>query len=261
MRINSVKRILRDGGVSIGTMMMEFATTGIGRIAAEAGAEFAVFDMEHTGWSIETIRMLMATSRRPTWCRWCASRRSSITSSPGCSTSVRWGSSCRWSPTPRRRDDSPSRRSIRPTAAAALAFGDRARRLPGRRPRRRDATGQRGGHGHRPDRDGRRRRGSRGDRRGRGDRRPVDRPVRPDGLAGHPGPVRSSRISGSHAPRRRRLSDAMARSPCSDPATRGPRRWTGRGFRMLVYLADVWIYQQALRLGMAAARESSSPSR
>ena len=63
MRINRVKRTLADGGVSIGTMMMEFSTTGIARIAAEAGAEFAVFDMEHTGWSMETIRMLMATSR------------------------------------------------------------------------------------------------------------------------------------------------------------------------------------------------------
>jgi 2-keto-3-deoxy-L-rhamnonate aldolase RhmA len=58
-----VKRALQTGGVVCGTMMMEFATTGIGRIAAEAGAEFAVFDMEHTGWSMETIRMLMATSR------------------------------------------------------------------------------------------------------------------------------------------------------------------------------------------------------
>ncbi|OWK46652.1 2,4-dihydroxyhept-2-ene-1,7-dioic acid aldolase [Fimbriiglobus ruber] len=42
---------------------MEFATTGIGRLSAEAGAEFAVFDMEHTGWSLETIKMLIATSR------------------------------------------------------------------------------------------------------------------------------------------------------------------------------------------------------
>jgi 2-dehydro-3-deoxyglucarate aldolase/4-hydroxy-2-oxoheptanedioate aldolase len=63
MRINPVKRKLREGGVAIGTMMMEFSTTGIARIAAEAGAEFAVFDMEHTGWSMETIRMLMATAR------------------------------------------------------------------------------------------------------------------------------------------------------------------------------------------------------
>jgi 2-dehydro-3-deoxyglucarate aldolase/4-hydroxy-2-oxoheptanedioate aldolase len=63
MPINPVKRALRAGGVAVGTMMFEFATTGIARVAAEAGAEFAVFDMEHTGWSMETIRMLVATSR------------------------------------------------------------------------------------------------------------------------------------------------------------------------------------------------------
>ena len=63
MRSNHVKRKLIGGGVSIGTFLFEFATTGIARITAEAGAEFAIFDMEHTGWSIETIRMLIATSR------------------------------------------------------------------------------------------------------------------------------------------------------------------------------------------------------
>lgn len=63
MRTNRVKQKLQAGGVSIGTFMFEFNTTGIGRLAAEAGAEFAVFDMEHTGWSIETIRMLIATTR------------------------------------------------------------------------------------------------------------------------------------------------------------------------------------------------------
>jgi 2-dehydro-3-deoxyglucarate aldolase/4-hydroxy-2-oxoheptanedioate aldolase len=63
MRVNPVKRTLCEGGVAVGTMMLEFHTTGIARIAAEAGAEFAVFDMEHTGWSMETIRMLLSTSR------------------------------------------------------------------------------------------------------------------------------------------------------------------------------------------------------
>ena len=58
-----MKETLRAGGVSMGVMCMEFATTGIGRLSAEAGAEFAVFDMEHTGWSLETIKMLVATSR------------------------------------------------------------------------------------------------------------------------------------------------------------------------------------------------------
>jgi 2-dehydro-3-deoxyglucarate aldolase/4-hydroxy-2-oxoheptanedioate aldolase len=63
MRTNHVKQKLHAGGVSIGTFVFEFDTTGIGRIAAEAGAEFCLFDMEHTGWSIETVRMLVATTR------------------------------------------------------------------------------------------------------------------------------------------------------------------------------------------------------
>lgn len=63
MRTNHVKSKLAAGGVSIGTFVFEFATTGIGRLAAETGAEFIVFDMEHTGWSVETIRMLIATTR------------------------------------------------------------------------------------------------------------------------------------------------------------------------------------------------------
>jgi len=63
MRSNTVKHKLQSGGTSIGTFVFEFNTTGIGRIAAEAGAEFVMFDMEHSGWSIETIRMLIATTR------------------------------------------------------------------------------------------------------------------------------------------------------------------------------------------------------
>lgn len=63
MRTNPIKKKLREGGVALGTLVFEFATTGIFRIAAAAGAEFVLFDMEHTGWSMETIRMLLATGR------------------------------------------------------------------------------------------------------------------------------------------------------------------------------------------------------
>jgi 2-dehydro-3-deoxyglucarate aldolase/4-hydroxy-2-oxoheptanedioate aldolase len=63
MRRNHVKEKVQSGGTSIGTFMFEFATTGIGQLAAESGAEFAIYDMEHTGWSVETIRMLIATTR------------------------------------------------------------------------------------------------------------------------------------------------------------------------------------------------------
>ena len=63
MKDNVVKQTLRSGGVSMGVMCLEFATPGIGPLSASTGAEFAVFDMEHTGWGLETIRMLAATSR------------------------------------------------------------------------------------------------------------------------------------------------------------------------------------------------------
>lgn len=63
MRENAVKRRLAGGGVAIGTMVFEFGTTGIARIAAAAGADFVCFDMEHTGWSVETLRGLFATAR------------------------------------------------------------------------------------------------------------------------------------------------------------------------------------------------------
>jgi len=66
MRKNPVRNSLAAGGVSLGTFVFEFNTTGIARIAAEAGAEFVIFDMEHTGWSVETIRMLIATTPETT---------------------------------------------------------------------------------------------------------------------------------------------------------------------------------------------------
>jgi 2-dehydro-3-deoxyglucarate aldolase/4-hydroxy-2-oxoheptanedioate aldolase len=62
MRKNPVKWTLASGGVALGTMAFEFNTTGLARLAASAGAEFIIFDQEHTGWSVETIRMLVATS-------------------------------------------------------------------------------------------------------------------------------------------------------------------------------------------------------
>ena len=64
MNPNQVKHKLKTGETVLGTMMFEFATTGVARLAAVAGAEFAVYDMEHTGWNIETIRMLVATTPR-----------------------------------------------------------------------------------------------------------------------------------------------------------------------------------------------------
>lgn len=63
MRQNTVKSKLAAGHVPLGTFVFEFNTPGIARIIAEAGADFLVYDMEHTGWSVETIRTLIATTR------------------------------------------------------------------------------------------------------------------------------------------------------------------------------------------------------
>lgn len=61
MRMNPVRQKLLRGERSLGTMVMEFGTTGIARLADAAGAEFILYDMEHTAWSMETVRTLVAT--------------------------------------------------------------------------------------------------------------------------------------------------------------------------------------------------------
>jgi 2-keto-3-deoxy-L-rhamnonate aldolase RhmA len=63
MRENPLKAILAAGRPIIGLMCFEFSTTGIARLADAAGADFVLYDMEHTGWSIETVRHLLAATR------------------------------------------------------------------------------------------------------------------------------------------------------------------------------------------------------
>lgn len=60
MRGNPVKEALASGGRAFGTYAMEFYTTGLCRIVANAGAEFIIFDMEHGGWGIESLKQQMA---------------------------------------------------------------------------------------------------------------------------------------------------------------------------------------------------------
>jgi 2-dehydro-3-deoxyglucarate aldolase/4-hydroxy-2-oxoheptanedioate aldolase len=63
MRPNPVKERLASGGVAFGVFFFEVSTLGSPRIADAAGAEFAFWDMEHTGWTTETIRSVMAAAR------------------------------------------------------------------------------------------------------------------------------------------------------------------------------------------------------
>lgn len=63
MRDNPVKLKLARGEPSFGTMAWEFFTPNLPQICAAAGAEFLLLDMEHSGASLETIKMQLAATR------------------------------------------------------------------------------------------------------------------------------------------------------------------------------------------------------
>ncbi len=54
---------LQAGEVILGTMLFEFNTYGIPRILANAGADFVLIDLEHTGWGVPQVLPLLVTSR------------------------------------------------------------------------------------------------------------------------------------------------------------------------------------------------------
>jgi 2-dehydro-3-deoxyglucarate aldolase/4-hydroxy-2-oxoheptanedioate aldolase len=60
---NAALRQLREGGTVLGVFAIDLYSTGLARTAASAGAEFVVFDQEHTGWGLDQIRPLLAAAR------------------------------------------------------------------------------------------------------------------------------------------------------------------------------------------------------
>jgi len=63
MRDNAVKQSLAAGGRAFGSMIFEFFTPGMPRIAKNAGAEFVLYCMEHTGAGFETLKPQFALCR------------------------------------------------------------------------------------------------------------------------------------------------------------------------------------------------------
>lgn len=63
MKSNQVKSNLAAGKHAFGTMVFEFFTPGMPQIAKAAGAEFILFDMEHSGVTIETLKGQIAACR------------------------------------------------------------------------------------------------------------------------------------------------------------------------------------------------------
>lgn len=54
---------IRAGERARGAMVFEFFSPGMARIMAAAGAEFVIWDMEHSGASMETMKIMAAASR------------------------------------------------------------------------------------------------------------------------------------------------------------------------------------------------------
>jgi 2-keto-3-deoxy-L-rhamnonate aldolase RhmA len=52
----SLKRLAQDESLKVGHFIVEFATPGIGHIMKSAGCDFVLFDMEHSGFSFETLK-------------------------------------------------------------------------------------------------------------------------------------------------------------------------------------------------------------
>jgi 2-dehydro-3-deoxyglucarate aldolase/4-hydroxy-2-oxoheptanedioate aldolase len=63
MRENRVKSKLAAGETAFGSMIFEFFTPGMPRLLKNAGAEFALYCMEHTGVSYETLKPQFALCR------------------------------------------------------------------------------------------------------------------------------------------------------------------------------------------------------
>jgi 2-keto-3-deoxy-L-rhamnonate aldolase RhmA len=63
MRDNPVKQSLNAGGRAFGAMVFEFFSPGLPQLCSNAGAEFILYDMEHTGLSFETLKLQCALCR------------------------------------------------------------------------------------------------------------------------------------------------------------------------------------------------------
>src|SRR5215207_11052910 len=53
---NALKRLCGSRELKLGHFLIEFATPGIGHILKGAGCDFAFIDMEHSGFSFETVK-------------------------------------------------------------------------------------------------------------------------------------------------------------------------------------------------------------
>src|SRR5271169_5600363 len=63
MRDNPIKQSLQSGGTAAGAMVFELLAPGLPQICCNAGADFLLYDMEHTGLGFETLKTQVALCR------------------------------------------------------------------------------------------------------------------------------------------------------------------------------------------------------
>jgi 2-keto-3-deoxy-L-rhamnonate aldolase RhmA len=63
MARKSLRQRAMAGEKIVGSMVFEFFVPGIPKVLEHAGCEFAIYDMEHAGLGLETLKMLVACSR------------------------------------------------------------------------------------------------------------------------------------------------------------------------------------------------------
>ena len=63
MRDNPIKRALQNGGTAAGAMVFELMAPGLPQICRNAGADFLLYDMEHTGLGFESLKTQVALCR------------------------------------------------------------------------------------------------------------------------------------------------------------------------------------------------------
>ena len=192
------------------------------QICRNAGAEFVLFDMEHTGLSFETLKMQFALCRGLDIVPMVRVPRGEY---HFIARALDVGAMGIMVPMVGTAEEAahivvvhalsagrPARRGVRL----------RARRLPGRRRRGQDGRAARTHDGDPADRDRRRPAQRRGDRRGARRRRAVAGTLRPDQFHGHPRRSSSIRIT---------LRPSRASSPRATRTARRPRssRWTTTG--------------------------------
>ena len=56
MSRTGLKQMTRMSEAKLGHFIVEFATPGIGHILKQAGCDFALFDLEHSGFGFETVK-------------------------------------------------------------------------------------------------------------------------------------------------------------------------------------------------------------